>query len=255
MVFANLSVFVIYRFDMIPVVPPRFGPGLFGYFHWLAVIALARGTQAAAIVLWLLLAFYFAIKVARMHRRPRAAFTVGHPSRYRGGFMVGGMGLGAVVGTFAGFPGYGTLAGAIVGLILARRARATTESIWGVPSARQNRMRSIAIGALTLAFLVLGFVGFFQQASPTTRWSTTAGMLGLYFMLLRGSHGPLLTWLGLSVLSWLGVGSALHLPLPLMAIGDGIIKLGFGVAMAEPLLQRLPNVASLPRLARIGTSS
>jgi hypothetical protein len=41
-----------------------------------------------------------------------------------------------------------------------------------------------------------------------------------------------------------------QLPLPLLAIGDGLLKMGFGLAMAEPLLT-VAGKAQRPTLARI----
>jgi uncharacterized membrane protein len=51
MLFANLSVFAIYHFDIVFSKPVKFGPGHFGIFHWEAVatlIALLIGVFAAS---------------------------------------------------------------------------------------------------------------------------------------------------------------------------------------------------------------
>jgi hypothetical protein len=68
-------------------------------------------------------------------------------------------------------------------------------------------------------------------------WEITLGIVGFHFLIMRFSHGPMMPALGAAVLGWLGLGVMLHLPLPVMAGIDGLIKLGFGAAMAWPLLR------------------
>jgi len=63
MLFATVSVFGIFHFDLIPSTPPVAGPGVFGIFHWEAVVTLSV----------LLIGFYAA------SRQKRAIWAYLHP--------------------------------------------------------------------------------------------------------------------------------------------------------------------------------
>ena len=308
MVVLNLSVFVIYRFDIQPGTPPHTGPGIFGIFHWFAVAALAstvlaafaatrqrgsltwahihaqamlgsyygliggfinemfarilplralalslsphaanitqtmlaRTVQSTAMLAWLGFALYFAFAVARRHRAPRAGrFTIGYPMRYSGGAFLMCVGTGILLGAFyqsGAYLGWAFILSAMVGAMAMLRARRAVAPIWGTPSRTQNRIMLLAVGAEVMAFFLLGGSGFFQGMPRAVTWEAALGIVGLHFLIMRGSHGPLMLRLGFCVLAWLGIGHALHLPLPLMAVGDGLIKLVFGFVMIEPLL-------------------
>lgn len=216
--------------------------------------SLNRGLMSGLVLFWLSLGILFAVQVGRRHRRPDAnAFTIGHPLRYSGGIFSLCLGLSGIAGAFAGNPGLGFLIGIPIGLFLSMRARRLVAPVWGAPSSRQQKMRHFAVAAQTFLFMGLGSSGFFQSVTPLVSWQVTAAILGAGFLLMRWSHGPMTTWLGVSVLAWLGAGSALGLPLPLLAIGDGLLKMGFGLTMAEPLLAlagQRPTTQS-PTLARI----
>ena len=216
--------------------------------------SLNRGLMSGLMLLWLSLGILFAVQVGRRHRRPDPnAFTIGHPLRYSGGIFSICLGLSGVAGAFAGNPGLGFLVGIPIGLFLSMRARHLVAPVWGIPSPSQQKMRQFAVIAQTAAFMILGSSGFFQSNPPLVTWQATAAILGSGFLLMRWSHGPIMTWLGVSVLVWLGAGSMLGLPLPLLAIGDGLLKLGFGLTMAEALLslpRQRPTLQS-PTLARI----
>ncbi|HJR55440.1 MAG TPA: DUF6609 family protein [Rhizomicrobium sp.] len=301
----NLSAFFIYKFDIIPGNPPRLGPGIFGIFHWFAVVTLLaiaiatfsalrqRGSafwshvhaqsilfsyfmlmgglinemfarvvalrelamslspqagnitqtlllqsvQNSSTLIWLAAAFYFFRQVAKKHDRPRPeTFTIGHPLRYSGGVFTGSIGLAGIVLAFMGQPGLGFMLGLIPGIFLAFRVRRLVEPVWGMPSPRQRKLGRLVIGAQVALFMLLGSSGYFQRVPPLMAWETTAILLGVSFLLMRWSHGPLMTWLGVSVLAWQGAGVAIGLPIPLLAIGDGLLKMGFGLTMVEPLL-------------------
>jgi uncharacterized membrane protein len=305
MLVLNLSVFVIYRFDIAPGRPPHTGPGIFGLFHWFAVLALAstlvavfaatrqRGSrgwshahaqamlgsfygliggfinemfarvlplralalhlsphatnitqtslvgvvQGSAMLVWFAVAILFFAQVSRRHRRPDpGAFTIGHPLRYSGGAFSLCMGVGGIIGGFTGFLGWGFILGALTGAVLSARVARLVQPIWGVPNDRQQKIRRIALVVQIAIFMLLGSSGFFQAMPRAVTGEVTILIVGSYLLLLRGSHGPMMLWLGGSVLGWLGVGHLLHLPLPLLAIGDGLLKLVFGFVMIEPLL-------------------
>ena len=304
MVTLNLSAFFIYRFDVLPGRIGQAGAGIFGLFHWFAVVSLGstllatfsamrqRGSafwshvhaqsmlityygllggllnemfarivflrelafsisprahnilqtlllqllQNGLTLIWLGLMLYFLLKVAKAHRRPRPSFTIGHPLRYSGGVFSGCIGLGGIAGAFAGTLGLGFMLGALAGLLLSVKLREQVEPIWGTPSPQQQKVRRLVIGGQIAIFMLLGGSGFFQKMPPLVISQAVIFIIGSSFLAMRWSHGPLMTWLGVSVLAWLGAGMALQLPVPLLAIGDGLLKIGFGLTMVEPLL-------------------
>jgi uncharacterized membrane protein len=206
-------------------------------------------TQSAAMMAWLVFAAIFFGQIARRRRAPRAVFTIGHPMRYSGGAFLIATGAGIVIGALAGggsFLGWGVLLGMICGAIAMIRTRPSVARVWGTPSRRQTHFMLLAVGLEFGLFFLLGASGFFRHQPRDMAWEAALAIVGAHFLVMRGSHGPLMTWLGLAVLAWLGIGATLHLPLPLMAAGDGLIKLGFGLAMAEPLL----FAGQTPSLAR-----
>lgn len=306
----NLSVFFVYRFDILPGHKPS--SGTFGIFHGFAVLALAsvvlavigavrqrrssvwaqvhaqamlgsyygligglinemfarivplrelalRGTpeagtitrtalvgmmQSTAMVVWLIFAAIFFVQVGRRRRVPRGVFTIGHPMRYSGGAFLIWMGLcilAAALARSGAYLGWGVVVGMLGGAIVMIHARRLAASLWGTPSPRQMRFMLAAIGSEFALFFLLGATGFFQHQPATVIWETALGIVGAHFLIMRGSHGPLMTWLGLSVLAWLGVGHLLHLSVQLTAAGDGLLKLGFGGVMARPLLLALQS--------------
>jgi uncharacterized membrane protein len=203
---------------------------------------LARLCQTGWMMLWLALAVWFVIKVMR-DRAPRPV-TLGHPLQYSGGLMTAVTGAGIAIGALAGAPGYGLIAGLVIGVILARRAAGLVRPRWGRPSTAQLRVLVLTIGVEVAVFSVLGASGFFRHAAPLEMWQATATIVGLSLLAMRWSHGPLMPVLGLAALAWLGLCLEVHAPLMLMAVGDGLIKLGFGLTMARPLV-KLPASAPL----------
>jgi uncharacterized membrane protein len=190
--------------------------------------------QTASTMIWLALAIWFFIKVTRDRQRPVA--TIGYPLRYAGGLMVLCMGAGILGGTFMGKIGYGLLMGAVAGFIAARLGARKAAPVWGRPSITQLRVMIIVIGLEFLIFGILGRSGAFAKMDRGM-WEVCFAVVGLHFLPMRWSHGPWIAALGTAVLGWLGLGIAAHLPLTAMAAGDGLLKLGFGAAMAWPLLK------------------
>lgn len=195
---------------------------------------LARLMQTGSMMIWLALVLWFAIKVVR-DRSPRLE-TVGYPLRYSGGLFVACAGAGIFLGALTGMVGYGLIGGAVLGFIAARRAGGVVRPRWGRPSMMQLRGLVFVIGMEATLFALLGASGAFAHMPRLLLWETTLGIVGFHALLMRWSHGPIMAALGASVLVWLGIGHVLHLPLPVLAACDGLIKLGFGLAMAAPLL-------------------
>jgi uncharacterized membrane protein len=201
---------------------------------------LAREFHIASTMTWLFLALWFFLKVMRDRRTPVP--TVGYPLRYAGGLMVLCMGSGIVGGALMGVIGYGLLAGAVFGFIAARLGARKVLPHWGRPSMFQLRVMISAIGLEFVIFSVLGASGVFAHLSRAVLWETSLAIVGAHFLLMRWSHGPWIVALGVAVLAWLGLAMTAQVSLTMMAVGDGLLKLAFGAAMAWPLF-RLPPKA------------
>lgn len=196
---------------------------------------LAREAQTAGMMIWLALALWFAIKVTR-ERAPKTA-TIGYPLRYSGGLLTACAGIGIIIGGLLGSPGYGLIAGLAAGFIVSRRAAATVRPYWGRPSLSQLRVLVSVIGLEMTIFSLLGASGAFAHMAHSMMFEITLAIVGFHFLPMRWTHGPLMPLLGAAVLMWLGGGVMMHLPLPVIAAGDGLLKLGFGLAMAWPLIK------------------
>lgn len=200
-----------------------------------ATTMLTRCTQSGFLMAWLVLHLWFIIKVNR-DRRP-APRTIGYPMRYSGGLFVAVVGVGILIGALTGQMGYGIIGGFIVGFVAARRSTALVAPRWGRPSLNQMRVMILAIGLEATLFATFGASGFLAHASRAQGWEFTLAVVGFHFIVMRYSHGPTMLALAAAVLGWIGIGMLwLHLPLQVLAIGDGLIKLVIGSWMAWPLL-------------------
>jgi hypothetical protein len=198
---------------------------------------LVRQAQLAGLIAWLACVLAFALKVYRQRKPP--AFTMGYPMRYSGGVFVACVGTGILAGSLVGrgVLGWGVLAGFIAGVVLARRVAPYVIRHWGLPSLAQGRAMTIAVTFEFAIFNVLGASGVFAVMSRAAVWEIALAIVGAHFLLMRWSHGRLMLTLGIAVLGWLALGAMLHLPLNVIGIGDGVLKLGFGLAMAWPLMK------------------
>jgi hypothetical protein len=200
---------------------------------------LVSRAQLVGVMVWMAWAFGFALKVYGQRQPP--AFTIGYPLRYGGGVFVACVGVGIFVGAMPGAHGmlaWCVLAGFAAGIILARRVAPRARQHWGVASLAQGRMLTIAIVSEFALFNILGSSGAFAVMGRAAAWEISLAIVGAHFLLMRWSHGRLMLALGVAVLSWLALGVTLRLSLPAIAMGDGLLKLGFGAAMAWPLLDR-----------------
>ena len=96
---------------------------------------------------------------------------------------------------------------------------------------------AVAVTLEFAIFQIMGGGGFFAQMSRAAAWEAGLAIVGFHFLLMRWSHGRWMVCLGLAVLVWLGVAIWMRLPLQFVALGDGLLKLSFGTAMAWPLLK------------------
>ena len=200
-----------------------------------AATLLAGEAQTGWMMIWLALALWFFLKVSR-DRAPKPV-TIGHPLRYSGGLFVAFVGAGILAGVVTNIIGWCVLGGFVLGFIAARRSGASVRERWGRPSLTQLRVLVLALGLEFTIFAVLGRSGFFAHAPRAMVWQVSLVIVALHFLIMRFSHGPMTLALGAVVLGWLEIGQLLHLPLQVMAAGDGTLKLVFGLAMAWPLLR------------------
>jgi hypothetical protein len=116
---------------------------------------------------------------------------------------------------------------------LARSGRATRSQAW------------TAGGAISLeAAVFLAFGSTFFAMSPTHAIIAILGVVGVHFLIMRWSHGPLMLWLGVATLAWLAISLAASFPVRSIAFVDGVLKVLFGGIMALPLLGRPPVAES-----------
>jgi uncharacterized membrane protein len=204
---------------------------------------LVRQAQLTLLLLWVACAVWFALKV--YDRRKPPAFTIGYPPRYAGGVFVACVGFGIMAGALLrpGALGWGLLFGFLAGITLARRATPRVRRIWGAPSLAQGRAMTLAVTLEFAVFMVLGSSGVFASVGRTAAWEISLAIVAAHFLIMRWSHGRIMLALGLSILGWLGIGVAAQLPVAMIAIGDGLLKAGFGLAMARPLLLSVRAVA------------
>jgi hypothetical protein len=205
-----------------------------------------RQTQLVWQILWLAAAIYAAVKVVGGRKPP--ARTIGYPMRYTGGVFLTCVGAGIA---FAGLLGgtaltWGFLAGLALGITLARRMAPQVRSRWGLPGIRQGQAVAFAVALEIAAFNVMGASGVFVALGRTAAWEAGLAIVGAHFLLMRWSHGPWIAVLGAAVLAWLGLGIAAHLPLAAIAVGDGLLKMAFGLIMAWPLVRPQPTVPAAP---------
>ena len=206
-----------------------------------AASLLTGEAQTGWTMIWLALALWSFLKVGR-DRAPKPV-TVGYPLRYSGGLFVACVGAGILLGAITNIMNWCLLGGFVLGFIASRRSASLVRERWGRPSLAQLRVLVFAIGLEFTLFAIMGRSGFFLHMPREIVWQTTLVIVALHFLIMRFSHGPLILALGAVVLGWLEVGQLLHLPVQVMAAGDGMIKLAFGLVMAWPLLR-----STAPRL-------
>ncbi len=168
--------------------------------------------------------------------------TVGWPMQAPGGAFLIGIGAGIVVGagmvamtgslrTF--FPAM--LAGAAAGAAFLVAARVWGSGRYGRPTGMQRLAMMLAIVAEFAVFWGLGVTGWFDVWDDRTLMSVALGLVAVHFLPMRVSHGPMMLWLGVFALVWIAVADMLRLSLPVLILGDGLLKLGVGAAMARPM--------------------
>jgi len=211
----------------------------------IATIAV-RQTQLVWLLLWLATVIYAAVTIAGHRKAP--AQTIDYPLRYTGGIFLLCVGAGIVCGALLNATAmpWGLLAGFAVGIATNRRVRPVVTSRSGSPSVRQGQIMAFAIALEIASFNVMGASGAFTQLSRAAAWEISLAIVGFHFLVMRWSHGPWMFVLGAAVLAWLGISIELQMPLRILLVGDGLLKMGLGAVMAWPLLRLRPTAPAAP---------
>ncbi|OAI44328.1 hypothetical protein AYO42_00855 [Rhizomicrobium sp. SCGC AG-212-E05] len=130
----------------------------------------------------------------------------------------------------------------VVGIIA---AIITAKGLFGRPTALHRFVVLAAIALELAAFAILARSGFLSGDQTATKWSVALLIVALHFIVMRWSHGPLMLWLALTSILWIGLAYLSHFSLPALIAGDGLLKIVFGIVMAAPLLESI-RVRYLP---------
>lgn len=120
----------------------------------------------------------------------------------------------------------------VLGILIARKV---ANNRFGRPTPQHRLAILAAIGFELSAFIVLGRLGFFLGDPKPMMWAVILLIVALHFLVMRWSHGPLIQWLGIASLCWIGVAYVFGLPVAALIAGDGLLKIAFGSVMAAPL--------------------
>lgn len=159
------------------------------------------------------------------------------PMQPGGGIFLICMGVGLVYGalmqgdaiTFGLESGFcAGVVGIVVAIMMARGR-------FGRPTALHRFVVLAAIALELTAFAILARSGFLSGGQTTTKWSVALLIVALHFIVMRWSHGPLMLWLTLTSIIWIGLAYVLGFSLPALIAGDGLLKIVFGIVMAAPL--------------------
>jgi len=200
--------------------------------------ALVRYSQLALSVAWASAAIWLTWKVTGRRRPPEP--TTAYPMRYSGGAFAACVGLGIAVGAITGghFLFWGFCGGVAIGTFIARYISNLTEPVFGSPSVSQSRALAVVVTSEFAVFQIVASGGLFVQMSRAAEWDTGFAIVGFHFALMGWSHGRLMVVLGILLLAWLSIAICLHLPLQLVALGAGLLKISFGIVMAWPAIKR-----------------
>jgi hypothetical protein len=125
----------------------------------------------------------------------------------------------------------------IVGVSIAGRMR-------GLP---KPRTRDIVVVWIAVAFEAAAFFFLFPYLTgdPRTQMIGVIAIVGVHFLPMAWSFGPLIAWLGLACICVAAAGQlAPTIPTPALIAADGFLKIAFGLAMFAALF-RTPPSASL----------
>lgn len=167
------------------------------------------------------------------------------PMQGPGGAFLGAIGGGIVVGgvmlaranTFQSFV-VPLLVGAAAGAVLLVAARLWAAGRIGRPTRWQVLAMLSAIVFEVAVFWAVGAMGWFNLWDERTVFGIALAIVAVHFLPMRISHGPLILWLGVAALAWIAVADGLRLPVPILLVGDGLLKVVFGALMTGPLFAR-----------------
>ena len=161
------------------------------------------------------------------------------PMQTGGGVFLIPVGFGLVLGGLIGGPAlpWGLALGLIAGWSAIPVSVAFGRRRLGLRRPKRSQVIVLwaAIGLQMAVFFGLARLGYFRQWDPLTAWTVGLWIVAMHFALMRWSHGPLMAGLAVALLLWIGAAYGLSLSLTSLVIGDGILKIAFGMLMAAPL--------------------
>lgn len=170
-----------------------------------------------------------------------------YPMRYSGGlffcFVGAAITLGALLGGNAMPPLL--LGGFILGTLAIFAVRPLVAKHFGPPTRRHIRLMLAAVAFELAGFVVLSWLtsnGTWPH-DPQFIWTSVLVIVALHFILMVWSFSPWAAYMGVAILAWIALATALHLQLGVLILGDGVLLLGFGAIMAAPLFLR-PKTAA-----------
>ena len=159
------------------------------------------------------------------------------PMQPGGGVFLICVGIGLVYGALlqGNAITYGLEAGFFAGTLGIIIAIKLSRGRFGRPTALHRRVVLTAIGLELLAFAVLARSGFFSGDQTVKTWAVILLVVALHFIIMRWSHGPIMQWLAIASICWIGLAYLLGFSVPALIAGDGLLKIAFGIVMAAPL--------------------
>lgn len=156
-----------------------------------------------------------------------------------GGLFVACVGAALIAGAVLGerFLGYYLISGMLAGIAAILITRRSVAMRLGRPSGGQIGIFLFAVVFELAVFLLLGRAGYFLDRSLLSIWQTGLAIVALHFLIMRWSHGPLMLLLAIAILIWIALCITASVSLVPMIVGDGALKILFGLIMAIPLLK------------------
>lgn len=151
-----------------------------------------------------------------------------------GGAFLVCVGLGIVAGCIAGRKWliHGLIAGAAVGVVVMAVGGITKAAFDGIGYPTWWQWAFLVLGVLVEGYLVNLVVERFGDRTASSFWLWMLFVVGVHFLILAGSHGPICGVLGLACMlnAWIGIKLKSATYLRYWAI-DGLLKIGAGTSM------------------------
>jgi hypothetical protein len=169
-----------------------------------------------------------------------------YPMQLSGGAFLICTGIALAFGEliFPYYVGWAVVVGFVIGFGAVRATLPAARARWGDPSRTNLLFFRSALALEFGAFAFIGFSGMFRGQSFLIIMEVSLVIVALHFLVMRWSHGPLIAWLGATMLCWAGLVAVMKLTVLQLVVGDGLLMLSFGITMARPLLRPAPLSSS-----------